>query len=43
MRARFNDFPRDVPQNDLITFFTLSVSDLEVLPRTTTGGNRLGF
>lgn len=42
-RLRFNSFPSDLSNDDLITWFTLSDNDLLQIPKTTTPANRLGF
>jgi TnpA family transposase len=42
-RARLNTFPAEIPPDDIITYFTLSPSDLGQIPRTSATHNRLGF
>jgi hypothetical protein len=42
-RARFTDFPQEIPHEDVIAYFTLSAADRAVVPRKTTTSNRLGF
>jgi TnpA family transposase len=42
-RARFTRFPSQIEPDDLITFFTLSETDLAQIPVNTTAHNRLGF
>lgn len=42
-RLRFNTFPFDLDNDDLIAFFTLSESDLRQIPVQSTPSNQLGF
>ena len=42
-RERLNRFPRDVPPGDVLTFFTLSDADLELLADRRGDQNRLGL
>ena len=42
-RERLSQFPASIPQEDLITFFTLTPSDLNHLPIKSADYNRLGF
>jgi TnpA family transposase len=42
-RARLTSFPPEIVEQDLNTFFTLSPEDMEILPRTTSPANQLGF
>ena len=41
-RIRFNSFPADLSNDDLIAFFTLSETDLLQIPKTASAANRLG-
>ena len=41
-RVRFNSFPADLSNDDLISYFTLSESDLLQIPKTASAPNRLG-
>lgn len=41
-RVRFNSFPADLSNDDLIAFFTLSETDLLQIPKTASAANRLG-
>lgn len=42
-KERLSQFPASIPQDDLITFFTLTPSDLNQLPIKSADYNRLGF
>ncbi|CAN5445908.1 hypothetical protein BH10ACI1_BH10ACI1_08530 [soil metagenome] len=42
-RLRYNIFPPNLSNDDLITFFTLSDADLAQIPTTASAANRLGF
>lgn len=42
-RIRFNSFPPDLSNEDLIAHFTLGENDLRQIPATTSAANRLGF
>ncbi len=42
-RDRLNSFPKDITNQDLINFFTLSLSDIAQLPVKSAEYNRLGF
>ena len=41
-RLRFNSFPADLSNDDLIAYFTLSDTDLLQIPKTASAANRLG-
>jgi len=42
-RERLNNFPQEIPKEDIYTFFTLTPSDLNQIPTTSADYNRLGF
>jgi TnpA family transposase len=42
-RERLNNFPQEIPKEDIYTFFTLTPSDLSQIPQTSANYNRLGF
>jgi len=42
-RARLGNFPDDLPQEDVIAYFTLTAADRAAVPRTSSPPNRLGF
>lgn len=42
-RERLNKFPQDISKDDIITFFTLTDSDLNQIPTKSADYNRLGF
>jgi TnpA family transposase len=42
-RDRLSNFPAELPQDDVIAYFTLSASDRAAVPRTSAPANRLGF
>ena len=42
-RERFNSFPADLADDDLIAYFTLGESDLMQIPKTSNDSNRFGY
>ena len=42
-RVRLNQFPTEIPREDLITFFTLTENDFSQVPPKSADYNRLGF
>lgn len=42
-RKRFEQFPEDIPYDDIVIYFTLSPQDLAQIPIKSAGYNRLGF
>lgn len=42
-RERLSRFPKEVPSDDIFTFFTLSERDMAQVPATSADYNRLGF
>jgi TnpA family transposase len=42
-RDRLSHFPKEISNNDLITYFTLSPADLYQIPPKSASHNRLGF
>ena len=42
-RDRLNQFPTEIPREDLITFFTLTENDFSQIPQRSADFNRLGF
>ena len=42
-RESLSRFPGEIPPDDVVTFFTLSESDKDQIPKTSSNYNRLGF